>query len=74
MESHARKFEVLPNTKMLPCATICQIKHMKNPALGTSWLPLKLHIHSIASTTQLFAPCSQKSYEHLNFFNEHLKL
>jgi hypothetical protein len=35
MESHVKKFEVLPGTKMLSCATICQTERPKNPILGT---------------------------------------
>jgi hypothetical protein len=58
MESHARKSEVLPSTKMLPCATIYQIESLKNPVLGTFWLPSKILTHSIASTKKLSTPCS----------------
>jgi hypothetical protein len=61
MESHVRKFEVLPSTKMLPCATICQIGHMINLILGTFWLPSKLQTHSIASTKKLFTFYSWKT-------------
>jgi hypothetical protein len=42
MENYARKFEVLPSTKMLSCVTICQTKHLRNLILGTFWLLLKL--------------------------------
>jgi hypothetical protein len=61
MDSHARKFEVLPVTKMLPCATICRIEHPKNHVLGTPWLPLEFHTHFIASTKKLSTPCSWKN-------------
>ncbi len=68
MERHSRKSEVLPSTKMLPCATICWTKHPENPILGTSWLPSGLQIHSIASTNKLFAPCSWKNTKASEFF------
>ncbi len=74
MERHSRKFEVLPSTKMLPCATICWIEHPRNQVLGTSWFLSKLQTHSIASTKKLFAPCSHKSTWASEIFNEHLKL
>ncbi len=61
MESHSRKFEFLPSTKMLPCATICQIEHSRNPILGSFWLPLKFQIHSIALTKKLSSPHSWKN-------------
>ncbi len=49
MKSHAKKSIVLPSTKMLRCATICQTKHFRNPILGTSWLPSQFRTHSIAN-------------------------
>jgi hypothetical protein len=61
MESHARKSKVLPGTKMLPCATICQIKHSRNPILATFWFPLEFQSHSITSNKKLSAPYSRKS-------------
>jgi hypothetical protein len=68
MESHARKFEVLPSTKMLPCATIYQIKRSRNPILGTSWLPLEFQTHSITSNKKLSAPYSWKSTQASKYF------
>jgi hypothetical protein len=61
MESHARKFEVLLGAKMLLCASICQIKCLRNPILGISWLPLEFQTHSITSNNKLYAPYSRKS-------------
>jgi hypothetical protein len=60
MESHARKSEVLPSSKILPCATICRTKHLRNLVLGTFWLPLELQTHSITSTKNLFAELTTK--------------
>jgi hypothetical protein len=42
IESHVRKFEVLPSTKMLPCATICRIECPRNHVMGTFWIPSAL--------------------------------
>jgi hypothetical protein len=61
MESHARKFKVLPSTKMLPCATICQVERLQNPILGTSWFPLEFQTHSIISNKKHSTPYSWKS-------------
>jgi hypothetical protein len=64
MERHARKFKVLPITKMLPCATICQIECPKNLILGTFWLSFEFQTHSIASTKKTF--CSLFMEEYMN--------
>jgi hypothetical protein len=68
MESHAKKSKVLPCTKMLPCATICRTKHLRNLILGTSWLPSEFQTHFVASTQKLYAPCSWQNTQASKIF------